>query len=140
MDEREKQQIGYPEKNRQYHSYGVRYWNGDRWLYWGSKYSKKNGHVEQWLDTDSKCWTTTGLLDAMFLAQGLALKHKVVIEVIRFEEPTVEWITCHSHQSLELEDINKTKLRNKKCKCDSNKQETCDVCSGWTNKLKDKEK
>ena len=97
----------YPERNRQYHSYGIRYWDGEKWMYWGSKFSKKKGHVEQWIDDSYRCWTTTGLLSAMFKSQSLSFINNKVIEVIRFEEPTVEWVAWYKHRPLELGEFKK---------------------------------
>jgi hypothetical protein len=107
MKKRAKQLNYYPTPNRQYHSYGIRYWNGEKWMYWGSKYSKNKGHVEQWLDNDYRCWTTTGLLSAMLKSQGLSTKSQVVVEVIQFEEPKVMWHAWYKNRPLELGEFEK---------------------------------
>ena len=74
----------------------------------------------------------------MFLSQGLSSEEEAVIEVVRFEEPTLEWIAYYKHRSLELEDVDKNVKRNIKCKCDPHKPECCDVCTGWNKSKKDK--
>lgn len=94
--------LPYPARNHQYHSYGVRFWHNNRWLYWGSIFSARKGWVDQWTRQEHRCWTTTGLLSAMLLAQDLALKEKEVVEVVQFEEPKVLWVAYHKHRQLIL--------------------------------------
>ena len=104
MDKRVNPLNSYPIPNSQYHSYGLRHWDGENWNYWGSKYSKKRGHVEQWLDSDFRCWTTTSILSAMFKSQDLSIKNKIGIEVVQFEEPKVVWHAWYENRRLELEE------------------------------------
>jgi len=113
MNTKPEQFENYPEANRQYHSYAIRSWNGYKWVYWGSRFYEDEGHIEQWIDEEHKCWTTTDPLSAMFKAQGLSLKTKSLVEVIIFEEPKVLKTFWYEHRLLELESIEDNNERRK---------------------------
>ena len=101
-----------PENNRQYHSYGVRYWNGTRWMYRGATFKKGRGWTPAWIRNECKCYSSTSLLSAMFEAQSLAMgKRHAAMEVVEFVEPKMVWATSKNSRTLELENIETYKQR-----------------------------
>ncbi len=93
-----------PENHRQYHSYGIRYWNGTRWMYRGATFKKGRGWKAAWLRNEFRCNSTTSLLSAMFDAQGLARgKRHAAVEVVEFVEPKLVWATHKNNRTLSLE-------------------------------------
>ena len=72
-------QSTYPEPHRQYHSYGIRFWNSDvgQWWYLSTAFVEGTGHVDDWSPNEYSCRATTGLLSAMFDAQKWAHKLQV---------------------------------------------------------------
>ena len=143
MTLRDKQRnSNYPVKTQQF-TYGIRYWNGERWLYWSATPSN------EWFESDRDARVFTDLLDTMFNAQVLSQKLKAVVEVVLFEEPKTLRSVWYKNLALRLESIedNRNRINNLMidedgaksdgCKCDSLKNECCDICTGWdgSNKL-----
>ena len=94
-----------PAPMQQHHSYGVRYWNGIRWMYRSMRYRKGFGLRPCWTANEAKAYTTTGLLSALFQAQGLANEIDAGgIDVVEFVYPKVVWSTCKDNRKLLLEE------------------------------------
>ena len=101
-------------------SYGIRYWNGYKWLYLHQTFTESRGWVDEWLNTDSHCWTTSSILSAMFTAQKLAVampkKSAVCLYVIQFTSVTTVWSTHADNRCLELECLAENLRRRDKIK------------------------
>lgn len=50
----------YPPPRPQDYYYGLRYWDGDRWLYHTMSWLKPKGHFDTWLPSPDHAWTSTG--------------------------------------------------------------------------------
>ena len=93
----------YPPPRPQDHSYGLRYWDGDRWLYHSTVWLKPKGHFDTWLPSPDHAWTSTDILRQQFAAQSWANKYPGgIIEVVMFTDPLPVWQSYHKCRQLEL--------------------------------------
>ena len=86
-------------------SYGLRYWDGNDWMYlshvWDA-FSWEEPQIRVWNADERDAWTTTDLLDAMFQAQKQSSLINRVIEVAEFNEPRRIWSTSKNDRKLNL--------------------------------------
>jgi hypothetical protein len=101
-----------PAPHSQYHSYGIRYWDGHRWKYFGQAFAESQGWCEAWFDNDFRCWTTTSILSAMMKAQSFtSTMRNTVMDVVEFSDPKVIWSTHWNARSLALEETEENRKR-----------------------------